>query len=137
MGIRPTVLPGAALGLPSLASASSSRRHLNTVNQDEIAHFSRLSEHWWDEGGEFGLLHRMNPARVQYIREKVAMDTSDEPEWTFAGRHEDRARADARGAGRWLTGLKCLDVGCGGGLLAEVGFASERRRAGECSSASH
>jgi 2-polyprenyl-6-hydroxyphenyl methylase/3-demethylubiquinone-9 3-methyltransferase len=97
-----------------------SLRRLNTVNNDEIAHFSKLSEHWWDEAGEFGLLHRMNPARVEYIRQKVALDPSNEPEWTFEGRHGDRARFEQAGAGRWLKGLRCLDVGCGGGLLAEV-----------------
>jgi len=108
----------------ALASSSSTRtplrRHLNTVNSDEIAHFSKLSEHWWDESGEFGLLHRMNPARVEFLRQKVALDPANEPEWTFENRHADRERWEERGSGRWLQGMRCLDVGCGGGLLAEV-----------------
>lgn len=122
--LRPRLAP-----LPALASTSAlpqrlpsvdRTRALNTVNEDEIAHFSRLSQHWWDETGEFALLHRMNPERVEYVRQKVALDPSAEPEWTFEGRHGDRARAEARGQGRWLKGLRVLDVGCGGGLLAEV-----------------
>lgn len=103
-------------------------RQLNTINQDEISHFSRLSQHWWDEAGEFALLHRMNPERVEYIRQKVALDPRTEPEWTFEGRHGDRAREEARGAGRWLEGKRCLDVGCGGGLLAEVGCSCQMCR---------
>ncbi|WOO80891.1 Ubiquinone biosynthesis O-methyltransferase, mitochondrial [Vanrija pseudolonga] len=102
------------------AAVPAAVRQLNTINQDEISHFSRLSQHWWDEAGEFALLHRMNPERVEYIRQKVALDPRTEPEWTFEGRHGDRARAEARGAGRWLEGKRCLDVGCGGGLLAET-----------------
>lgn len=43
----------------------------STVNVDEIAHFSRLSSLWWDEHGEFAQLHRMNPIRMQFLREKV------------------------------------------------------------------
>ena len=42
-----------------------------TINEAEIAHFSRLSSEWWDEHGEFGFLHKMNPARMELIREKL------------------------------------------------------------------
>ncbi|KAF9240660.1 S-adenosyl-L-methionine-dependent methyltransferase [Melanogaster broomeanus] len=38
----------------------------STVNAEEVAHFSRLSSSWWDEHGEFALLHRMNPVRVRF-----------------------------------------------------------------------
>jgi len=63
----------------------------------------------------------MNPTRVEYIRRKVALDTRDEEDWTFAGRFGDRDREEGKGVGRWLSGKRCLDVGCGGGLLSEVG----------------
>lgn len=89
-----------------------------TINQSEIDHFSSLSSQWWDPAGEFKLLHRMNPTRIAYLRDKVMLD--DEPEWTFEGRHGDAARAAQVGTGRWLEGKRCLDVGCGGGLLSEV-----------------
>lgn len=69
----------------------------STVNAAEIAHFSRLSAQWWDETGEFSFLHQMNPARMQFIRQKVS--------------HEFETP---------LKGLDVLDVGCGGGLLSEV-----------------
>lgn len=104
----------------SKPATSSSKPVFSSINSTEISHFSRLSSQWWDPTGEFSLLHRMNPTRIEYIGQKVALDSRDEEEWTFAGRHGDRAREEGKGVGRWLEGRRCLDVGCGGGLLSEV-----------------
>jgi polyprenyldihydroxybenzoate methyltransferase / 3-demethylubiquinol 3-O-methyltransferase len=85
----------------TLASSNGS------INASEVAHFSRLSSLWWDEHGEFGLLHKMNPIRMQFITEKLmecAMDDGEDG-------------AEERGV---LNGKDVLDVGCGGGLLSEV-----------------
>lgn len=82
----------------------------STVNTDEIAHFSRLSSQWWDEQGEFSFLHKMNPVRVQFIRNKLLEIARDETE-------DDGREIEERGV---LRGLDVLDVGCGGGLLSEV-----------------
>lgn len=68
----------------------------------EVAQFTALSGKWWDTEGPFRMLHRIGPARLQYIRDA-------------ATRHfglSDTAR-------RPFDGLRCLDVGCGGGLIAE------------------
>ncbi|OCF37475.1 3-demethylubiquinone-9 3-O-methyltransferase [Kwoniella heveanensis BCC8398] len=110
-----------ARSFTSSAPASASSSTFTTINASEISHFSSLSEHWWDETGEFKLLHRMNPTRVEYIRQKVALSPAaeDEEVWTFENRHSDLQREKERGTGAWLTGLRCLDVGCGGGLLSE------------------
>jgi len=78
-----------------------------TVNADEIAHFSKLSSKWWDEQGEFSILHRMNPVRVQYIVDKL----------TEVAQDEDESRVPK--GSRVLSGMDVLDVGCGGGLLSE------------------
>lgn len=78
-----------------------------TINPLEIAHFSRLSSQWWDEQGEFGFLHKMNPVRVQFIRQKLLEVSREE-------RGEEALSLDS------LGGLDVLDVGCGGGLLSEV-----------------
>lgn len=93
----------------SLRSPHSFVRHIqSTVNKDEINHFSKLSSQWWDENGEFSILHRMNPVRVQYIVEKL--QEAEEAKDIVSSRYGARA----------LSGLDILDVGCGGGLLSEV-----------------
>jgi hypothetical protein len=92
---------------------------ISTVNDAEIAHFSRLSALWWDERGEFALLHKMNRHRIRFIREKV-----------LEIRRDEQLDADSRAAtatrpmesSRVLEGMDVLDVGCGGGILSEVRF---------------
>ncbi|KAJ4469539.1 S-adenosyl-L-methionine-dependent methyltransferase [Lentinula aciculospora] len=81
----------------------------STVNASEIAHFSRLSAEWWNERGEFSFLHKMNPVRMQFIREKLIETAYDE---------QPEEAVDAKKV-RILEGLDVLDVGCGGGLLSE------------------
>ncbi|EGN96791.1 hypothetical protein SERLA73DRAFT_184951 [Serpula lacrymans var. lacrymans S7.3] len=92
--------------------ASHGRRYIQTtVNSDEINHFSRLSAQWWDEHGEFAFLHRMNPVRMQFVRDKIIETARDE---------HDESVTDEIGIKKdVLTGMDVLDVGCGGGLLSE------------------
>jgi 2-polyprenyl-6-hydroxyphenyl methylase/3-demethylubiquinone-9 3-methyltransferase len=60
------------------------------VNPHETAKFDRLAARWWDPDGESRPLHDLNPVRLAYIADRVA-----------------------------LNGAQALDVGCGGGLLSE------------------
>ncbi len=78
-----------------------------SINDDEIAHFSKLSSEWWDEQGEFSFLHKMNPVRMRFIKDKI----------TEMAREEETPAAEGDSM---LKGLNVLDVGCGGGLLSEV-----------------
>jgi len=57
---------------------------------DEVNKFNDLASRWWDPAGEFKPLHQMNPLRLQYIDQRAP-----------------------------LSGKRCLDVGCGGGILTE------------------
>ncbi len=73
-----------------------------TVDQNEIARFSRLGEQWWDPRGPMAALHKFNPVRLAYIRDRVAAHFGRDP-----------TRLDS------LAGLRILDIGCGGGILCE------------------
>ncbi len=73
-----------------------------TVDADEITHFSALSSQWWNTRGPLRALHKFNPLRVGYIRERTAAHFGRDP-----------ARADS------LAGLRILDIGCGAGILSE------------------
>lgn len=63
----------------------------DNIDDAEIARFSAMAEIWWDPDGEFRALHDINPVRLAYVRDRAA-----------------------------LSGRRVLDVGCGGGLLAEA-----------------
>jgi len=73
-----------------------------TVDEDEVARFAAMADEWWDPSGKFAPLHRFNPTRLGYIRRHL-LDH-------FGG---DGSRQQP------FSGLRVLDIGCGGGLLAE------------------
>ncbi len=72
----------------------------SAADSAEIEKFDALADDWWDEDGPMAPLHRFNPLRIAFIRDAVL--TGREPT-----------------GGRPLKGLRALDVGCGGGVLAE------------------
>jgi 2-polyprenyl-6-hydroxyphenyl methylase/3-demethylubiquinone-9 3-methyltransferase len=73
-----------------------------TIDDGEVAHFARLAGQWWDPRGAWATLHRFNPVRLGYIRDRAAAHFDRDP-----------ARLDS------LKGLRILDIGCGGGILCE------------------
>lgn len=73
-----------------------------TVDQAEVARFAAMAEEWWDPAGKFRPLHKFNPVRLRYIKQQVCANF---------GRDENDPNA--------FAGLRLLDIGCGGGLLAE------------------
>jgi 2-polyprenyl-6-hydroxyphenyl methylase / 3-demethylubiquinone-9 3-methyltransferase len=73
-----------------------------SVDSEEIAKFTAIAEAWWDPEGDFRPLHRVNPVRLGFIRDRLCAHFGRDPK-----------------ADKPLKGLKLLDVGCGGGLLCE------------------
>ena len=100
----------------------------STVNDDEISHFSRLSAQWWDERGEFALLHKMNPHRMRFIREKLLEVLQTQPDATTTTTATPNTISSNSNPTQYLEsprvmeGMDVLDVGCGGGILSEVRF---------------
>lgn len=96
---------GRATGLtgPRLRSAWSGMTEAQkTLDREEVARFAERASAWWDANGPFRPLHRINPVRLAYIRDQLCR--------TF-GRDKNAAGG--------LKGLTVLDIGCGGGLVAE------------------
>ena len=81
-----------------------------TIDPAEIARFAAHSASWWDPAGSFRPLHRLNPARLAFIRGELDAHFS----------RDQRSLSP-------FEGLTLCDVGCGGGLIAEpmarLGFA--------------
>ena len=73
-------------------SADTRERPASNVDPAELAKFSALAHRWWDPESEFSPLHEINPLRLAYIERLVG----------------------------GLAGKRVLDVGCGGGILAEA-----------------
>jgi 2-polyprenyl-6-hydroxyphenyl methylase / 3-demethylubiquinone-9 3-methyltransferase len=82
--------------------ADPSKAASSTVDPEEIAKFSKLSEQWWDPKGKMAPLHKLNPLRLTYIRDAACR------------KFERNAKSL-----NCLSGLRILDIGCGAGLLCE------------------
>jgi 2-polyprenyl-6-hydroxyphenyl methylase/3-demethylubiquinone-9 3-methyltransferase len=73
-----------------------------TIDQAEIEKFQAMAAEWWDPNGKFKPLHMLNPCRLDYITTQIA------------GQYDRDLSSDAP-----FSGLRILDIGCGGGLLSE------------------
>ena len=74
---------------------------ISTINRGEIDKFSKIANEWWDPEGKFKPLHKLNPIRIQYIKENIT-------------KHFNINKKNLP-----LRNLKISDIGCGGGLLSE------------------
>jgi 2-polyprenyl-6-hydroxyphenyl methylase/3-demethylubiquinone-9 3-methyltransferase len=45
---------------------------MGTIDESEIERFSRLASTWWDPDGPMRPLHRLNPVRIGYVRDRIA-----------------------------------------------------------------
>jgi 2-polyprenyl-6-hydroxyphenyl methylase/3-demethylubiquinone-9 3-methyltransferase len=74
---------------------------MSTINKKEIEKFSKIADEWWNIEGKFKPLHKFNPLRIKYIKEKVI------------------AHFNINVKLQPLKNIELLDIGCGGGLLSE------------------
>jgi 2-polyprenyl-6-hydroxyphenyl methylase/3-demethylubiquinone-9 3-methyltransferase len=82
--------------------AESAHIPASTVDPAEVERFARIAGEWWDPRGKFAPLHRLNPVRLGFIRDRAAAHWQRDPL-----------------SGTPLQGLSLLDIGCGGGLICE------------------
>ena len=75
---------------------------MTTINEKEIEKFSKLASEWWNPKGKFAPLHKFNPLRIEFIKEKLV--------YHFKLNPKDEEP---------LKNINILDIGCGGGLLSE------------------
>ena len=73
-----------------------------SIVEEEVEQFAKLADDWWDPDGASAMLHKLNPVRLGYIRDRLNQH------WSL----DECSR-------RPLEGKTALDVGCGAGLLAE------------------
>lgn len=73
-----------------------------TIDPAEVAKFEAMATEWWDPQGKFKPLHEMNPCRLDYITSQIAAEFDRDLTKPLP-----------------FTGLRILDIGCGGGLLSE------------------
>jgi 2-polyprenyl-6-hydroxyphenyl methylase/3-demethylubiquinone-9 3-methyltransferase len=78
-----------------------------SVDPEDLARFTKLGDSWWDLAGPQRALHKLNPVRVGYLRNLCC------------SHFPDGQRPRDRKAEKPLTGLRIVDLGCGGGLLSE------------------
>ena len=85
------------------------KQRSSSVDESEVERFSRHAADWWDPRGPMAALHKFNPVRLAYIRDKAAERFGRDPK-----------KLDC------LKGLRMLDIGCGGGILSEPLGAARR-----------
>jgi 2-polyprenyl-6-hydroxyphenyl methylase/3-demethylubiquinone-9 3-methyltransferase len=90
------------MGSTLLATEMTPHSPSASLDPTEVEKFSRLAAEWWNPSGKFAVLHVFNPVRLAYIKEQVTARFARDP---FARRP--------------FSGLRFLDIGCGGGLLTE------------------
>lgn len=84
---------------PFLRLVSMTAENAASVSVEEVSRFSAMADQWWNPDGAFRALHDLGPLRMQYVCEQIMRQSTK-------NRHI-------------LKDLAILDVGCGGGLLAE------------------
>ena len=105
-GVHPCAMPASTQPSPQrkpqTGQGFADGAHGSSIDPADVARFSAQAAEWWDAKGPFAPLHKFNPARLAFIRDRVAERFGRDP----------KSRAP-------FEGLSLIDIGCGGGLVAE------------------
>jgi 2-polyprenyl-6-hydroxyphenyl methylase / 3-demethylubiquinone-9 3-methyltransferase len=82
---------------------TSTQSQSPTLDTAEVSRFNALAQEWWNPNGNFRPLHKIGPARLSFIRDAIVAELKPAPQQGL----------------RVLDGISILDIGCGGGLVAE------------------
>lgn len=85
-----------------IVEQAGSETRTPSIDPDEVEKFAQMADEWWDPKGKFRPLHKFNPVRLGFIRSAVERQFGLDPK-----------------ARKPFEGLCLLDIGCGGGLVAE------------------
>lgn len=80
----------------------ATRHHAASIDAAEVERFAHHAADWWNPRGPMAALHKFNPVRLAYIRDRAAKRFGRDPNTLDC-----------------LKGLRMLDIGCGGGILSE------------------
>ena len=95
-------IPTSAETIAGWRNECNAERPGHAVDAAEVAKFEAMAAEWWDPNGKFKPLHMLNPCRLDYIVDQIAAEFGRDPKAPLP-----------------FAGLRLLDIGCGGGLLAE------------------
>jgi 2-polyprenyl-6-hydroxyphenyl methylase/3-demethylubiquinone-9 3-methyltransferase len=73
-----------------------------SIDREEVRRFDELAEAWWDPAGKFRPLHKLNPVRLTFLRDRLTRHFGRDPQSL-----------------KPFAGLSLVDIGCGGGLVSE------------------
>ena len=85
-----------------MVQMANPKARASSIDTAEVERFSKLASTWWDPRGPMAPLHKLNPVRLGYIRDKATAHFTRDPK-----------KLDS------LKGLRILDIGCGAGILSE------------------
>ena len=70
--------------------------------ESEYSKFNSIASQWWDENGDFSILHKINPIRIRYILNQI-----------------EKTKKKHKSNKKYFQNIKIIDIGCGGGLVCE------------------
>lgn len=79
---------------------------MTTIDPQEIEKFTKMAQEWWNPHGKFKPLHKFNPIRIKYLKQKICEHFALDVSAIAPFKNNDKT-------------IKIIDIGCGGGLIAE------------------